>query len=288
MISNAIKALKRKGSKLLTVLPPELAHSLIYFRNHRHWLDWKNTPTYDEKIHWCLTKKYGSEYGKYADKVMVRKYVEDCNLGHLLIPIYGEYDNADMIDYNELPKSFVIKTTHGSGPDFYEICRDQNALDKEMLKKKMLKALKTDFSVFQCEYQYSKIHPRIICEKLLIQNDQPELDDYKVICTNGKPETILVCTRRNKGLDYYSLDWKHLDYTKPSCQSGKIIPKPVLLDEMLAAAETLAKPFPLVRIDFYIVRNRLWFGEITLSPAGGNHTNLTPLGQAELGCKMIK
>ena len=49
--------------------------------------------------------------------------------------------------------------------------------------------------------------------------------------------------------------------------------------EMLEAARILSNPFPLARIDFYIVNDRLYFGEITLTPSGGSHHYLNEAGQ---------
>ena len=43
-------------------------------------------------------------------------------------------------------------------------------------------------------------------------------------------------------------------------------------DTMLELAEKLAKPFPLVRVDFYDVDGKLYVGELTFSPGGGFNT----------------
>ncbi|MBD5559695.1 MAG: hypothetical protein HDQ87_04965 [Clostridia bacterium] len=286
-MSSFVDAIKRKAGKILSMLPPRVAHSLIYFRNHGRRLNWVMPSTYDEKIHWCLARKYVEGYSRYADKFRVRDYVAQNGLGSLLIPLYGVYTDAKMIDFESLPDSFILKTTHGSGLDFYEICRNKSDLDVDRVRDKMNRALQVDYSTYQCEYQYAGISPRIVCEKLLCEGNGARVDDYKVICTNGKPEAILLCTERSAGLDYYSLDWTPLEYTKPSYQSGQVRQKPAVLEEMLAAAETLSRPFPLSRIDFYVANSRLWFGEITLSPAAGNHRNLTSLGQHQLGLGMV-
>jgi hypothetical protein len=106
------------------------------------------------------------------------------------------------------------------------------------------------------------------------------------VCSYGKTLAILVCYDRDKGRDYYSTDWTHLDYTKEQFRSEKPIDKPEGLAEMLDAASRLSKPFPIARIDFYIADGKLYFGEITLTPSSGNHKNLSEYGQMELG-KMI-
>jgi hypothetical protein len=131
------------------------------------------------------------------------------------------------------------------------------------------------------EYQYEKIKPLILCEKLLEDGENKSIDDYKVVCVDGVPQKILVCTQRDNGRDYYSTDWKYLDHVKEEYKSGKLTPKPECLEQMLVAASTLSKPFPLARIDFYVVNGRLYFSEITLVPSAGMHGNLNEKGQLE-------
>ena len=45
--------------------------------------------------------------------------------------------------------------------------------------------------------------------------------------------------------------------------------KPRCLDEMLKVAEQLSRPFPYVRVDFYVVESKPILGEMTFRPFGG-------------------
>ena len=47
------------------------------------------------------------------------------------------------------------------------------------------------------------------------------------------------------------------------------IKKPAALKEMLESASILSEGFPEVRVDFYIVHNKLYFGEMTFTSSGG-------------------
>ena len=38
---------------------------------------------------------------------------------------------------------------------------------------------------------------------------------------------------------------------------------------MIKVAETLSKEFPFVRVDLYEINNKIYFGELTFSPAAG-------------------
>ena len=137
-----------------------------------------------------------------------------------------------------------------------------------------------------CQYHYASIKPALICEKYLVTDGQERLNDYKVVCSYGKPIAILVCRDRNNGRDYYTPDWQYLEYTKHEYRSGLIEERPIVLHEMLDAASALSRPFPLARIDFYVVNNKLYFGEITLTPSEGIHKNLNEKAQIELGARI--
>lgn len=97
----------------------------------------------------------------------------------------------------------------------------------------------------------------------------------------------MVCTDRDAGRDYYSTNWEYLEHVKPEFRSGRLEEKPKCLQEMLNAAAILSKPFPLARIDFYIVNEKLYFGEITLTPSAGNHMNLNEEGQRHW-CDLVR
>lgn len=270
-------------SEILYKLPPKIAHNILYFYYHREWPNLKNPVYYDEKIHYYMINKYNSNYGKYVDKYLVRDYVKQCGLGNLLIPLYGVYNTPEEIDYDKLPNEFILMATHGSGESFYIICTNKSELNVSMVNKKMQHALNIHFEKMLCEYQYAGCSPRIICEMLLKEPERERLTDYKVSCVNGRPTRILVCSNRNKGRDYYSPEWEYLDHVKPEYRSGRVEERPKNLDEMLKAAEVLSTPFPLSRIDFYSVGGKLYFGEITLTPCAGNHSNLSRKGQIEWG-----
>lgn len=277
------KALIQLKRNIVFKLPPKIAHSFLYWSKHHKFMNWKNPKLYDEKIHWLIGNCYDQAYGKYADKYEVRSYVKECGLEKLLIPLKGVYSSVDEIHIDALPQQFILKTTHGSQGDFYEICYDKKIWNEVVGKNKLNKALCVNLGKIACEYHYCNITPRIVCEELLQDGKNKRLTDYKVVCSYGEPKAILVCTNRNEGRDYYSTSWEYLEYVKIEYRSKKRISKPKVLQEMLNAAAILSTPFPLARIDFYIVNDKLYFGEITLTPAAGNNNYLNEVGEKELG-----
>lgn len=271
--------------KCLPFLPHKLAHSVLFYLNHRYWLDWNAPKTYDEKLAWSLANNFGEQEAIYADKYRVREYVSKLGFEDMLPGVYGKWISVDDIDFDSLPNQFVLKTNNGSGNDCIEICKDKTKIDISKMKKKFKKALKKNIWKNQCEYHYRYIEPLVFAEQLLNDNREERMTDYKVHCFEGKAVCILVCTNRSSDLklDYYDTEWNYLDIVPVKMRSGEIAEKPLGLSEMIRAAEALAEPFPAARIDFYDIAGKVYFGEITLSPAGGNLVYINEKWQYKLG-----
>jgi hypothetical protein len=97
----------------------------------------------------------------------------------------------------------------------------------------------------------------------------------------------MACTdRTDKGAkyDFYDREWKNkLPYSKSSLLANRTIPKPEAHEEIIQAAEALSKPFPFVRVDFYSIKGKPVFGEMTFTPRGCVDIFVTDLGQSVMG-----
>lgn len=262
---------------IIPYLPRKIAHTILFYLNHGYFMNWNNPKTYDEKMTWIIAKLFGNGEAIFADKYKVRQYVEKSGFAYMLPRIYGVWSDADSIEFDKLPVQFVLKTNNGTGADCIEICKNKEQLNVQLVKQKFNRALKKKIWKNQCEYHYRYIRPLIFAEELLNDNKGERMTDYKIHCFNGKAECILVCSDRDKKLklDYYDTNWNYLEITPPEIRSEKKVEKPLGLSEMINAAEKLSRPFPTARIDFYDIQGKIYFGEITLSPAGGNLVYIT-------------
>ena len=127
------------------------------------------------------------------------------------------------------------------------------------------------------------INKKIICEKYLETNQGTLPNDYKIYCFNGVAKAILVCTERAEGLklSFFDLKWNTLDIGASPNQLN--IKKPDNLDQMIKYAEKLSSAFPFVRVDFYDIKGKVIFGEMTFSPAGCLAQYYNEYGQKLLG-----
>ena len=257
---------------------PRMQVSLRYRLTHGKWIDWKHPRDIDEKIQWL--KFYGdtSQWPRLADKYAVREYVKEKGLEDILVPLIGKWDKAEDIPWDALPNQFVMKTNHGSGDAL--VCTDKSQLDTAYHTKNFDRLLKEKFGVIMYEPHYDKIKPCIIAEELLdaSKQDYPSSSpiDYKLWCFDGKPAYFFVCFNRANGccdVSTYDTDWNlYPQYIKGvdhyhACDTP--LPRPHCLEQMLAIAPKLTKGFPCVRLDLYEIDHKLYFGEMTFTPASG-------------------
>ena len=255
-------------------------------------IDWENPKTIDEKINWMKFHYDTSQWTELTDKYRVRQYVADRGLADILVPLYGKWDSIEDIDWDSLPNEFVMKTNHGSGDVL--ICKDKNTLDKAYWTRCVDQWMHTDYSRLMGEPHYIGIPRCIIAEQLLDARKQSvpssSLIDYKVWAFDGKPMYIwcgLDRTPKSVEVITYDPDWN----ARPELSvddahyhlTSKRLPRPVTLDQMLDAAAKLSKGHPQVRVDFYEVEGKLYFGEMTFTASSGINFFYTEDFRLELG-----
>lgn len=263
---------------------PKVLMRIRYFAVFHRRLNLKSPKTLNEKILYLSLCTDTSMWTTCADKYSVRNYVKECGLSNILVDMYGVWDNASDIDFDKLPDRFVLKGTHGC--DDVILIEDKNKVDKDYVKSFFAKDLKTRYGAVEGGIHYLRISPRVIAEEFISNDSESQLFsstliDYKVWCFNGKPYYIWTVSNRDgnhKESMLYDTDWipyPHYQIYKNGYVAGKYLPRPKALSDMLSAAEKLASPFPIVRVDFYNVGEKLYFGELTFTSHGGLMINYT-------------
>lgn len=276
-------------------ISPKRGISMIFRSVLGYEMPWDNPQDLNEKINWLKLYSDTSEWTRLGDKYRVREYLKEKGYGDLLIPLIGKWDRVEDIDWDTLPTQFVMKMNNGSGDIL--ICEDKSQLDIEYWKKTFKRLFKTRFGITLGEFHYSKMKPCIIAEELLDASKQPvkstSLIDYKVWCFNGEVTYIRVYINRTKDATQFTLydtDWTpHPELVK--CTPKRILykeglPKPTSLPLMIKAASDLSKGFPQVRVDFYEVGGKLYFGEMTFTGHSGYMDSYTKDFLLELGEKV--
>ncbi|MCQ2802224.1 MAG: hypothetical protein MJ225_00840 [Bacilli bacterium] len=237
-----------------------------------HKLHFNNPVRYTEKLQYLRYYVYPKMplVSKCAERVGVRDFLIENNLEEYLIPVIGIYDKFDDIDFDKLPNQFAMKCSHGCAMNY--ICFDKTKINKQELRKKFNKYLKTNYGKKTVELHYSPIKPQIIIEQLMLQDGHLP-DEYKIHCFNGKAKNLYLVTGRGNDIRYTNMyidwtpfdgsqfnGWKKLDYMPE---------KPGNFSEMIKISELLSAKFPFVRVDLYNINGKIYFSEMTFTPAKG-------------------
>lgn len=267
----AVLYLKVVIAKCLSFLSDDVYCKSVFFLKNFRFLRLDEVKTFSEKLYLLKLRSDMESLSVYADKLAVRDVVQEKIGKEVLVPIVGVYSSSREFFLDSMPDRFVLKLNSASG--FNLVVTDKNKVNEAKVRKLIDRWLKVDFYSITRERQYKPIENKIVVEKFLEFEDASGLLDYKVYCFNGVPEMIQVISERSgfsQSHTYYDLDWNQLEICRPGYPSGISIEKPVKLEELLKYASILAEGFAFSRIDFYIVKDKIIFGEITFIPANGN------------------
>ena len=247
---------------------------LVYFLTFGKWLNLdkpETLKTFNEKIQWLKLHNITPLHTRMVDKYEVRKIIEEKMGTGYTFPLLGVWDNPEDIDFDALPEQFVLKATHDSGSIVF--CRDKKSFDREAACCKLKKAMARNYYWLGREMPYKNVKPRIIAEPLMSDNEAgTDLKDYKLFCFDGEAKMIQVDYDRftDHHRNLYTPEWTLIDafILYPNNPSHEL-QKPAILSEMLEKASLLSKGFPFVRVDFYVIDNKLYFGEFTFHHGSG-------------------
>ena len=264
------KKLLKKAKYLLRFLPDKTYIQLYYFLHFHKPCNFKKPVTFNEKLNWLKIHDRNPVYRDMVDKYEVKKYVANVIGEEYVVPTIGVWDKFNDIDFSKLPNSFVLKCTHDSEGIF--ICTDKSRLDINAVRKKINSAMQCKFFYIGREWPYKRIKPRIIAEPYLVDHARQELWDYKFFCFHGEPKYMYIATDRVKGetkFDYYDMEFNHLNIIQHYPNNMHQLPKPETWDKMVELARMLAKGILHVRVDFYEVNGKTYFGELTFYHLSG-------------------
>lgn len=241
-------------------------------RAHGYPLNLKEPLSFNEKICWKKIYDRNPLLRVLADKYTMRTYVKEV-LGEqageqLLIPLLYVTDKPDLLPFDDLPRSFVIKSNHGSGNNW--IVKDKNEIDTTAVIRECRRWMAMSYGWRAHERAYRGAKRKILVEPLLTDEQGNVPADYKLNMIHGKCHFIQVDQDRYENITrtLYDVHWKKLPFSWKRPVGGDVA-RPERLEEMVAVAEQLAGDLDYVRVDFYHTPERLYLGELTNYPARG-------------------
>ena len=166
------------------------------------------------------------------------------------------------IDAYDFPDRCFIKGTAASG---LALAHEGGAIDRRALKG----WLTISHYAYTREQNYRPLTPKIIVEPYIFGS--PSNSDFQFYTYRGRVRFItytqIAPVRAGRTFDR---QWRDLGFsiTKPRLDTD--VPRPVLLEEMIAAAETIGKHFDFVRVDMYTNNQEFLVGEITHCPGSAD------------------
>lgn len=260
------------SQKIFNILPDKTYLKIKYKLNVDKSLNLKEPETFNEKLQWLKLYDRKDIYSMMVDKYESKDFISKIIGKEYIIPTIGIYDSFEEIDFDKLPKQFVIKCTHDSGGVI--VCKDKKKFDREMARKKINKCLKNNYFYLSREWPYKNVKPRVIVEKYLGEN----LIDYRFYCFEGIPKYVYVYSNESNingdkpepvHCDIYDMNWKRANYKQKCPPSNQNIEKPKNFKNMIELSKKLSKNCKFLRVDFYEINGKLYNGELTFFPGGG-------------------
>lgn len=270
------------------MISPKLNTAIIYHARFGKKLDLKHPETLNEKILWLKFNTYWNNQlvKQCADKYHVRKYVKEAGCTGILSNLIAVYETPEQIEWDELPNQFAIKLNVGCG--YNHIIVDKSKENKDFIVNEIKGWIAKSSKIWlgYSEMQYKNVEPIILIEEYLGGPNGELPDDYKFYCINGKCYMTMFCKDRDEhghGAKYFYMDRDWNMITNGVGEPNIPVEKPVCLERAMELAEILCKPFPFVRVDFYLLGERIVFGELTFTPAAGMDVDhkLKPFGLDE-------
>lgn len=234
-------------------------------------LDLDHPVMYTEKLQWLKLYDHRPEYTQMVDKYAVKAYIAEKIGQEYVVPLLGVWDSVEDIDFDNLPQQFVLKTTHDSGG--IVVCKDKSQLDVSAAKRKLNYFLKRNYYDHNREWPYKNVPHRIIAESYMEDSRQGELRDYKFFTFGGVPKVLYIAQGRGLGgetvADFFDMEFNHLPFTIDHDMAQKMPEKPVNFDLMKELAAKLSAGTPQLRVDFYEVDGKVYFGEMTFFHCSG-------------------
>lgn len=254
----------------IKIIPDKLFLQLLYQHKVGSILDLSKPQSFTEKIQWLKLNDHNPNYTLMADKYEVKLFVANLLEEDITIPTIGLYNRCEEIPFSTLPQSFVIKCTHDWNSVI--ICTDKNKFDLQAAIKKINNALKYNHYYRSLEWAYKHIPPRIIVEPFLSEDGITPPIDYRVYCFDGIPHFIHLTLNKfsDRRVLFVDTDWNIIPVGRQGLStSNTVITKPLCLSRMIEIAKRISNNIPFLRVDFYIVKSKLYLGECTFYPAEG-------------------
>ena len=259
-------------SRRLDRFSDEKVLRFIYWFSLGKKLNTQDPVTYTEKMQWLKLNDRKDIYTAMVDKSTAKDFISDRIGKAHVIPTLGIWAHFSEVDFDKLPDSFVLKCTHDSGSCV--ICKSKQSFDKEKYSAYFEERLHRNYYFNYREWPYKNIQPRIVAEPYMHDasgTGAEDLTDYKFFCFNGEPKFMYITQEKSKlpYVDIFDMEFNRLPFSLGDPASDSVISRPTHFEEMRDMAVKLSAGIPHLRVDFYVVDDIVYVGELTFFHSAG-------------------
>lgn len=198
---------------------------------------------------------------RLMDKLAVKELVEASLGADWVIPTLWSGSELPARIFFEEP--VIVKARHGCN-QYVVLCDAPAAGEWQSLRRRCCRWQRAPYGTWLDEWAYRDV-PRGLLVEPLLGGCLPLPIDYKVYVFGGVATHVQVHLDRG-GRHRWILHDRRWNQLVPSEDRP---PAPASLAAILEAAENLARDFSFLRVDFYEVGGRPFFGEFCLYPGSG-------------------
>jgi len=273
-------SLRSASRSLVYRLPAEVERRLLFTYYNRRLPRFRKPETFSDKVNWRILNDRRPLLEWTCDKLAMKEHASEAAPEGLRIPrtFWSGTDIGELRDIS-LPEHWVLKPNHRSGLIYF----GHGSANCQEIASVTATWLDMFESSSMHEWAYSTARPMLFVEELLGPPGSPP-PDYKFFVFDGKTKMIEMVNRYDGNQQrLYLPDWSPLEVLYGPQGMAPMASPPPNLDNMLAIACQLGKPFDFIRIDLYDYDGAVVFGEFTPYPCGGLERFMPASFDAQLG-----
>jgi hypothetical protein len=245
----------------------------------------KNPTTFNEKVTYKILYDRRPILTRLADKLQAREYVAERIGRDYLTELYQVCQSPREIDWQKLPRRFVIKMNHGSRMNIF--VADKSRINVSSIMSRLDSWRATNFYHHWLEWAYRDIRPTIFIEEMLTEETGALAANWKFFTFDGRAEFVRIELKwaDQPAINCYDRRLSRLHFRKgpPEAPTDPVFPPNIEL--MFSLADRLGNGLDFVRVDMYNVKGRIVFGEFTNYPDAGRGPFDPPEFDALFGSK---
>ena len=157
------------------------------------------------------------------------------------VPLIHVSDSLDGATLDAFTPPFIVNPNHVSGVTLP--VRIGSAVEAAGVAEVIADYLRVPSGIPDVQWAYWKIKPRVIVERLLVDDRGDLPDDFKFHCFGGKAHFIQVDTDRftpHRRSTCFDREWSKLPLSRSGIHPARTVSRPDNLEAMIRVAQALA------------------------------------------------